>query len=165
MKAGHVKLKTETPFVPKRLTRLRILNSSSEDEETDKNEEQMEPRVSAKADKDCNITSLTKDQTLHQKCSVPKPQESHAKVCLDANVCLSEQSDFHPQSKDQCKPELVGEQFQIMLKVKTGFFKKKNYCFFCGCLGIVKLRSQEKTLKMIGLSLCHMSLENLQEKI
>ncbi|KAL7992823.1 hypothetical protein Chor_017079 [Crotalus horridus] len=79
MKAGHVKLKTETPFLPKRLTRVRILNRSSEDEETDKNEEQMESRVSAKVDKDCNITSLTKDQTLHQKCSVTKPQESHAK--------------------------------------------------------------------------------------
>ncbi|XP_039214552.1 Fanconi anemia group M protein isoform X1 [Crotalus tigris] len=79
MKAGHVKLKTKGPFLPKRLTRVRILNRSSEDEETDKNEEQMESRVSAKVDKDCNITSLTKDQTLHQKCSVTKPQESHAK--------------------------------------------------------------------------------------
>lgn len=129
MKAGHVKLKTETPFLPKRLTRVRILNRSSEDEETDKNEEQMESRVSAKVDKDCNITSLTKDQTLHQKCSVTKPQESYAKVCLDPNVCLSEQSDFHPQSKDQCKSELVGEQFQIMLKIRLVFFKKNTASF------------------------------------
>ncbi|XP_063145163.1 Fanconi anemia group M protein [Candoia aspera] len=117
LKEGHVKQKTGTPLVPKRLTWVRILNRSSEDEGTDKKEELMESRVSAKADKDSNVTSLTMDQTLHQKLSVPElkscqPQESHAQVCL-------EQLDFHPQSKDQCKSELLGGQFQTMLKPET----------------------------------------------
>ncbi|XP_026554579.1 Fanconi anemia group M protein [Pseudonaja textilis] len=115
MKVGHTKQKTGMPLAPKRFTRVRILNGSSEDEETDKKEEQMGSRVSAKVDKDSNVTSLTKDQTLPQKCSVLKPQESHAQVHLEKS-CLPEQSDFHPQIKDQCKYELVGKTFQIMPK-------------------------------------------------
>ncbi|XP_070787812.1 Fanconi anemia group M protein [Pituophis catenifer annectens] len=119
MKVVHVKQKTGTPLAPKRLTRVRILNGSSEDEEADKKEEQMASRVSVKVDKDSNVTSLTKDQTLPQKCSVLKPQESHAQVCLAPKLCLPEQSHFHLQSKYQCKSELVGEQFQIIPKPET----------------------------------------------
>ncbi|XP_013915405.1 PREDICTED: Fanconi anemia group M protein [Thamnophis sirtalis] len=119
MKAGQVKQKTATPLAPKRLTRVRILNGSSEDEETDKKGEQMKSRVGVKVDKDSNVTSLTKDRTLPQKCSVLKPQESHAQVRLEPKACLPEQSNFHLQSKYQCKSELVGEQFQIMPKSET----------------------------------------------
>uniref|UniRef100_A0A670XNV9 ERCC4 domain-containing protein n=1 Tax=Pseudonaja textilis TaxID=8673 RepID=A0A670XNV9_PSETE len=93
MKVGHTKQKTGMPLAPKRFTRVRILNGSSEDEETDKKEEQMGSRVSAKVDKDSNVTSLTKDQTLPQKCSVLKPQESHAQVHL-------EKSYSHPKFKN-----------------------------------------------------------------
>uniref|UniRef100_A0A670XUY2 ERCC4 domain-containing protein n=1 Tax=Pseudonaja textilis TaxID=8673 RepID=A0A670XUY2_PSETE len=46
MKVGHTKQKTGMPLAPKRFTRVRILNGSSEDEETDKKEEQMGSRVS-----------------------------------------------------------------------------------------------------------------------
>ncbi|XP_007428393.2 Fanconi anemia group M protein-like [Python bivittatus] len=124
LKEGHVEQKTGIPLVPKRLTWVRILNRSSEDEGTDKNEELVESRVNAKADKDSNVTSLTMGQTLHQKLSVPKlkscqPQESHGQECLEIKACLPEQSDFHPQSKDWCKSELVGGQFQTMLKPET----------------------------------------------
>uniref|UniRef100_A0A8C6XIU8 ERCC4 domain-containing protein n=1 Tax=Naja naja TaxID=35670 RepID=A0A8C6XIU8_NAJNA len=78
MKVGRMKQDRGTPLAPKRLTRVRILNRSSEDEESDRKEEQMGSQVSAKVDKDSNVTSLTKDRTLPPKCSVLKPQESHA---------------------------------------------------------------------------------------
>ncbi|KAG8126721.1 hypothetical protein E2320_021852 [Naja naja] len=116
MKVGRMKQDRGTPLAPKRLTRVRILNRSSEDEESDRKEEQMGSQVSAKVDKDSNVTSLTKDRTLPPKCSVLKPQESHAQVRLEPKACLPEQSDFHPQSKDQCKYELLGKPFQIMPK-------------------------------------------------
>uniref|UniRef100_A0A8C6XIY8 ERCC4 domain-containing protein n=1 Tax=Naja naja TaxID=35670 RepID=A0A8C6XIY8_NAJNA len=80
MKVGRMKQDRGTPLAPKRLTRVRILNRSSEDEESDRKEEQMGSQVSAKVDKDSNVTSLTKDRTLPPKCSVLKPQESHAQV-------------------------------------------------------------------------------------
>uniref|UniRef100_A0A8C5WYR5 ERCC4 domain-containing protein n=1 Tax=Laticauda laticaudata TaxID=8630 RepID=A0A8C5WYR5_LATLA len=83
MKESYTKQKIGTPLAPKRLTRVRILNGSSEDEETDKKEEQMGSRVSAKVDEDSNVTSLTKDWSLPQKCSVLKPQESHTQVHLE----------------------------------------------------------------------------------
>ncbi|XP_070604865.1 Fanconi anemia group M protein isoform X2 [Erythrolamprus reginae] len=119
MKACHMKQRTGTPSAPRRLTRVRILNGSSEDEETDQKGEPMESQVSVNVDKDSNVTSLTKDQTPPKECSVLKPQESHAQVCLEPKACLLEQSNFHLQSKYQCKSELVGEQFQIMPKPET----------------------------------------------
>ncbi|XP_062974349.1 Fanconi anemia group M protein [Elgaria multicarinata webbii] len=115
LKEARVGQGVETPLLPKKLSRIRILDSSSEDEGGLSSEVPTEPPSTTKAGKPAL------DRSLNHKMSAPKrrippPQESRAQVLLGLKACLSEELDFRPPCKDQGKWELVDRGPQPTLK-------------------------------------------------
>ncbi|XP_054827690.1 Fanconi anemia group M protein [Eublepharis macularius] len=118
----HAEKPSGRPLLREKPSRVRILDSSSEDEERVDSEQLVESLPNGDTAAGSHLVpSLASDRSRHRRISSPEnqrhpPQESRAQILLGLKASLAEELDFQPQCRDPGKSELRGRDFQSTLK-------------------------------------------------
>ncbi|XP_053123658.1 Fanconi anemia group M protein isoform X2 [Hemicordylus capensis] len=118
LKEDHLEQRQGAPLLPKKPSRIQVLDDSSEDEGGTRNGLPKEPPTNTNADVGSRlVSSLTMDHsTSVQKTPVHPLQDRRAQALLNLKAAVSEELDFHSPFKDQGRSELLCGDLQTTFK-------------------------------------------------